>query len=154
MKLRKDLPPASIPATVDSSFLQTLVGYNTRRATLKILDVFDQRMGPLGLSVVEFSILSLIGRNPGLTPSQLCAELGLLPPNLTKLLARLDQRHWVERHVPAADKRAVCLSLSEAGAELLARAEPVAVALEIEATSALTDKQRETLVSLLQKVYK
>jgi len=154
MKLRTDIPPTSIPATVDSSFLQTLVGYNTRRATLTILDVFTQRMGPLGLSVVEFSILSLIGRNPGLTPSQLCAELGLLPPNLTKLLARLDQRKWVERRVPAADKRAVCLSLSEAGAELLARAEPEAVALEIDATSALTARQRETLISLLQKIYR
>ena len=147
-------PPASIPASVDCSFLQALVGYNTRRATLKILAIFSQRIGPLELSVVEFSILSLIGRNPGLTPTQLCVELDLLPPNLTKLLTRLDQRKLVARAVPAADKRAVCLSLSSAGMELLAQAEAKVVKLEIDASSALTARERQRLISLLQKIYR
>ena len=97
MKPRQEKVPSSPLTSVDSSFLKTLVGYNTRRATLKILSVFTERMDALALKPVEFSILSLIGRNPGLTPSQLCAELGLLPPNLTKMLARLDQRDLVER---------------------------------------------------------
>lgn len=145
--------PTAAPARIDSSFLRTLVGYNTRRATLKIIDLFTQRMESLALKPVEFSILSLIGRNPGLTPSQLCAELGLLPPNLTKLLARLDQRDLVERQVLAADKRAVCLSLSPTGQALLREAEAQVAALEVDATAALTPKQRETLISLLQKIY-
>lgn len=153
MKSRKNEPVAVVPETVDSGFLQTLVGYNTRRATLKILDLFAQRMAPLELNEVEFSILSLIGRNPGLTPSQLCAELGLLPPNLTKMLGRLDKRALLSRRVPAADKRAVCLSLSPAGLALLDQAEATASALELEASSALTARQRATLIQLLQKVY-
>ena len=78
MKPRQEKVPSSPLTSVDSSFLKTLVGYNTRRATLKILSVFTERMDALALKPVEFSILSLIGRNPGLTPSQLCAELGLL----------------------------------------------------------------------------
>jgi DNA-binding MarR family transcriptional regulator len=152
MKSRNKEPIAVVPDSVDSGFLKTLVGYNTRRATLRIMDVFAQRMGPLELNEVEFSILSLIGRNPGLTPTQLCNELGLLPPNLTKLLARLDKRALLSRRVPA-DKRAVSLSLSPAGQALLAQAEATAVALELEASSALTSRQRATLVTLLQKVY-
>lgn len=153
MKSRQNAPVATVPDRVDSSFLKTLVGYNTRRATLRILGLFAERMGPLDLTEVEFSILSLVGRNPGLTPSQLCAELGLLPPKLTKLLARLDKRQLLLRQVPAADKRAVCLNLSPAGAQLLSQAESTAVALEAQASSALTARQRETLISLLQKIY-
>ena len=149
MKQRQEKVPSSPLTSVDSSFLKTLVGYNTRRATLKILSVFTERMDALALKPVEFSILSLIGRNPGLTPSQLCAELGLLPPNLTKMLARLDQRDLVQ----AADKRAVCLSLSPSGQALLKEAEARVASLEIDATSALTPKQRETLITLLQKIY-
>ncbi|MBL0150190.1 MAG: MarR family transcriptional regulator [Ideonella sp.] len=153
MKPRKNAPAATVPHSVDSHFLKALVGYNTRRATIRIMAVFAERMGPLDLNEVEFSILSLIGRNPGLTPTQLCAELGLLPPNLTKLLARLDRRQLLDRQVPASDKRAVCLNLSRAGTELLAQAESTAVTLEAEASSALSARQRETLITLLQKIY-
>jgi DNA-binding MarR family transcriptional regulator len=146
-------PTTAIPEHVDSAFLRTLVGYNTRRATLRILSVFDMRMAPLELNPVEFSILCLIGHNPGLTPSQLCAELGLLPPNLTKLLARLDKRQLLQRRAPEADKRVVCLSLSPAGQRLLADAQSRVALLEAEASSALTERQRQTLITLLQKIY-
>ena len=149
----KPEPPAAIPERVDSGFLRTLVGYNTRRATLRILGVFDERMASLELNPVEFSILCLVGHNPGLTPSQLCAELGLLPPNLTKLLARLDKRQLLQRRAPAADKRVVCLSLSPAGRKLLTDAQARVVRLEAEASSALTERQRQTLITLLQKIY-
>lgn len=144
---------ATVPGTIDSGFLQALVGYNARRATLKIFEVFSERMAALDLNPIEFSILCLIGRNPGLTPSQLCSELGLLAPNLTKLLARLDRRHLVRRQAPPSDKRVVCLSLSAEGSALLAEAEARVVQLETDASSALTAKQRDTLIGLLQRIY-
>ncbi len=138
---------------VDSRFLKTLVGYNTRRATLHILGVFEQRMGALDLKPVEFSILALIGANPGVTHSELCTELNLLAPNLTKLLARLRKRNLLERTVLAQDRRAAGLSLNAEGHNLLATAQATVVELEQEATAGLTDKQRDTLMSLLQKIY-
>jgi hypothetical protein len=42
MKQRQEKAPSSPLTSVDSSFLKTLVGYNTRRATLKILGVFTE----------------------------------------------------------------------------------------------------------------
>lgn len=153
MTTRTNATADAPPTDIDSGFLKTLVGYNTRRATLRIMDVFTERMGSLGLKPVEFSVLSLIGRNPGVTPTQLCAELNLLPPNLTKLLLRLDTQKLLNRKVLATDKRAVCLSLSATGTKLLAEAESRVIELEEQASSALTPKQRETLISLLQKIY-
>jgi len=114
---------------------------------------FDERMAALDLKPVEFSILSVVGRNPGVTPSQLCAELAVLPPHLTKLLARLDKRQLLTRTVLASDKRAVCLCLSAAGVGLLAQAETAVTQLEADAASALTSKQLKTLNELLQKIY-
>ena len=151
-------PPAvttSIDAvsTVDSRFLRTLLGYNTRRATVFILDLFTRRMQALDLRPVEFSILSLIGRNPGVTPSQLCAELNLLAPNLAKMLARLDKRELITRTPVPNDKRAVHLSLNATGHHLLEEAERTVVQLEAEAASALTPEELQTLMGLLQKIY-
>jgi hypothetical protein len=146
MKQRQEKVPSSPLTSVDSSFLKTLVGYNTRRATLKILGVFTERMDALSLKPVEFSILSLIGRNPGLTPSQLCVELGLLPPNLTKTAGTAGSAR--SGGAPGAGCRQ---------ARRVPEPEPIRPArvasLEIDATSALTQKQRETLITLLQKIY-
>ncbi len=76
-----DAPPAppatpSAPAivdAVDTRYLQTLLGYNARRAALTVIDEFVPRMAQFGLRVVDFSILSVIHHNPGITSRQLCA---------------------------------------------------------------------------------
>lgn len=153
MTMRPTEKPAEALEKIDSGFLRTLLGYNTRRATVSILALFTQRMQPLDLKPVEFSILSIIGRNPGVMPSQLCTELNLLPPNLTKLLARLDKRQLLVRTPLHNDKRAVSLSLSAQGVALQAQAETTVMKLEADAASALTTKQLETLITLLQKIY-
>ncbi|MGB4059311.1 MAG: MarR family transcriptional regulator [Burkholderiaceae bacterium] len=146
-------PQAEAPTGIDSSFLKTLLGYNARRAAVAIMALFDERMAALGLKPVEFSVLCLIGRNPGVTPSQLCAELALLPPHLTKMLTRLDKSGLLTRHVLASDKRAVSLGLSASGVAFLAQAEATVAQLEADAASALTAKQQKTLIELLQKIY-
>ncbi len=139
---------------IDSSFLRTLVGYNARRAALEIMGVFIERMARLELLPVEFSVLSLIGHNPGITSREICRELSLLAPNLVRLLGRLDQRDLVRREAHPDDGRAVGLRLSEAGQALLAEAEVEAAALEVEVTPGLSDAERAQLIALLQRVYR
>lgn len=138
---------------VDTSYLETLIGYNARRAALSIIDLFLRRMEPYGVRIVDFSVLSLIRHNPGITSRQLCASLGLLPPNLVNMLQQLEQRQLVERRPHPTDGRAVSLHLTAQGHDMMQEAEATAFQLEIEATSALTDAQRNTLRRLLKQVY-
>ena len=83
-------PPAVAPTEVDTRYLESLVGYNARRASLAIIEVFMERMAVYGLTVVDFSVLSLVAHNPGITSRQLCTALGILPPNLVGLIAALE----------------------------------------------------------------
>jgi DNA-binding MarR family transcriptional regulator len=140
-------------AAVDSGFLRTLVGYNARRAALSIMGVFKDRMAAHDLQPVEFSVLSLIGHNPGITSRAVCAELALQPPNLVRLLARLDERALVQRDAHPQDGRAVGLTLSPAGDALRIAAEASAEQLEIDATAALSPTERAQLIALLQRIY-
>ena len=140
-------------APVDSSFLRTLVGYNARRAALAVMSVFKERMAVHDLQPVEFSVLSLIGHNPGITSRAVCAELALQPPNLVRLLARLDERALVARQAHPEDGRAVGLTLSPDGRTLLRAAELTATQLEIDATAALSPAERAQLIALLQRVF-
>ncbi|MGH6638669.1 MAG: MarR family winged helix-turn-helix transcriptional regulator, partial [Polaromonas sp.] len=105
---------ASTPATarIDTRYLESLLGYNTRRASLAIIEVFMERMAVYDLKVVDFSVLSLINHNPGITSRQLCAALAVLPPNLVGIIAALDKRGLVERRPHPTDGRAMGLHLT------------------------------------------
>lgn len=157
-RLRSSKPrPAHTPCTdtegIDVSFLRTQVGYNARRAALHIIGVFMERMAAYKLKVVEFSVLSLLAHNPGLTSRHVCATLSIMPPNLVGLVAALEKRGLLERRPHPSDGRAMGLYLTQNGEALTAEAEQAVAQLEVDATAKLTTSERKTLIRLLQKVY-
>ena len=157
-RLRSSKPrPAHTPCTntegIDVSFLRTQVGYNARRAALHIIGVFMERMAAYELKVVEFSVLSLLAHNPGLTSRHVCATLSIMPPNLVGLVAALEKRGLLERRPHPSDGRAMGLYLTQNGEALTAEAEQAVAQLEVDATANLTTSERKTLIRLLQKVY-
>ncbi|MGB3068142.1 MAG: MarR family transcriptional regulator [Ottowia sp.] len=144
---------ASAVEEIDTRYLKTLLGYNARRAALVVISLFVPRMAEFGLRPVDFSILSVICHNPGITSKQLCSVLDLLPPNLVGKIGALEQRGLLERHPHPSDGRALGLHLTPEGLSLMQQAERTAFELESEAASALSAAERRTLLRLLQKVY-
>jgi len=138
---------------VDTRYLEGLIGYNARRAALAVIEVFLTRMAPYGLRPVDFSILSLITHNPGITARQLCATLGVLPPNMVGMLNRFEARGLVERRPHPSDRRAQGLHLTPAGQALMKEAEHTAEQLEKDVAHKLTAQEQLTLMELLQKIY-
>ncbi|MGA0572869.1 MarR family winged helix-turn-helix transcriptional regulator [Variovorax sp. VNK109] len=138
---------------VDISYLENLVGYNARRVSLSLIDVFVQRMAELSLHPVEFSVLMLITRNPGITSSQLCAALGMKAPNLVGMIGALEKRELVMRKPHPQDGRAMGVHLTPAGRKFMARAEKISDDMEAQIAQKLPSTERATLVRLLQKLY-
>lgn len=155
MKSTTKTQATALPAVdvVDTSYLQTLMGYNARRAALCIIEIFLQRMAVYALRPVDFSVLSVIAHNPGVTSRQLCATLGILPPNFVAMLANLEKRELVERMPHPSDKRSVALQLTLTGEKLMREAERTAESLELDASARLSHAERKTLMRLLQKIY-
>jgi DNA-binding MarR family transcriptional regulator len=153
MVTQKRTPSVSAVDAVDTRYLQTLLGYNARRAALSIISVFLERLAVYGLKPVDFSVMSVIHHNPGVTSRQLCASLNILPPNLVGLIQSLESRGLIERKPHPTDGRAVGLHPTDKGVSLMLQAEVTAYELEIDASSKLTAHQRQTLVQLLQKIY-
>jgi DNA-binding MarR family transcriptional regulator len=154
-RIPKATPRAAAPAveTVDTSYLEGLIGYNARRAALAVIEVFLRRMAVYGLRPVDFSVLSLITHNPGITSRQLCTTLGILPPNLVGMVNALEKRGLIERQPHPRDGRAMGLHLTPAGQKLMRDAEKTAAQLEAEAAAKLSPAEVKTLIRLLQKVY-
>lgn len=152
-KSEPSIAPPGKTDRLDARMLETLVGYNARRAWLIVSDFFAERMAPYGLKQIDFSVLSLLAHNPGATSRQLCSTLDILPPNLVSLVATLDSRGLIERRPHPHDGRAVGLYLTPAGEALIHEAEQAVMQLEADASARLTARERETLIRLLQKIY-
>jgi DNA-binding MarR family transcriptional regulator len=138
---------------IDTRYLETLIGYNARRAALTIIEVFLRRMSVYELRPVDFSVLSLITHNPGISSRQLCSALSILPPNLVGMVNALEKRELVSRKPHPSDGRVVGLHLTDIGRLLMKDAEKTAQELEIDAAAKLTTTERKTLMRLLQKIY-
>ena len=136
-----------------TAHLEELLGYNTRRAALHIIGAFMQNMAAFDLRPAEFSVLSLIRHNPGITSRQLCTALNILPPNLVVILKQFEKRGLIDRKPHPTDGRAIGLSLTEKGDTLVAAAEEVSAASDLSSTQSLTAAERKTLTRLLQKIY-
>jgi DNA-binding MarR family transcriptional regulator len=138
---------------VDTSYLETLIGYNARRAALAVIAQFLERMAIYDLKPVDFSVMSVVVHNPGVTSRQLCAALNILPPNLVGLVQSLESRGLLERLPHPHDGRAMGLHPTDKGLELMEKAEATASELEMNIGSKLTPNQVQNLVTLLQKIY-
>jgi len=146
-------PAPRVVEQVDTSYLESLIGYNARRAALAIIEIFLERMSVYELRPVDFSVLSLVTHNAGITSRQLCTTLGILPPNLVGMINALEQRGLVARKPHPRDGRAMGLHLTPAGQKLMRDAEKTAAQLESDAASALSETEVKTLIRLLKKVY-
>ncbi|HSV36136.1 MAG TPA: MarR family transcriptional regulator [Ramlibacter sp.] len=146
---------SAVPAVdeVDTSYLEGLLGYNARRAALAVIEVFMQRMAVYDLKPVDFSVLSLITHNPGITSRQLCAALGILPPNLVGIINALEKRELIHRKPHPRDGRAMGLHLTATGQKLMRDAERTASELEGDVAGRLSPTEARTLMRLLKKVY-
>ncbi|OGA97092.1 MAG: MarR family transcriptional regulator [Burkholderiales bacterium RIFCSPHIGHO2_12_FULL_61_11] len=139
---------------VNTRYLENLVGYNARRAALVIIDIFMERMAVYDLRPVDFSVLSLITHNPGITSRQLCTTLGILSPNLVGMVSAMEKRALITRLPHPHDGRAMGLHPTAAGQKMIRTAEKTAAQLEVDATTSLSAEERKMLLKLLKKVYK
>jgi DNA-binding MarR family transcriptional regulator len=151
---KADAPPALAVDEIDSSYLESLIGYNARRAAIAVIDVFLPGMAPYELRPVDFSVLSLVLHNPGITSRQLCTTLGILPPNLVGMVSAFEARELIVRTPHPRDRRAMGLHLTDGGRKLMRRAERTAAQLEAQAASRLTAAEARMLIRLLQKMYR
>jgi DNA-binding MarR family transcriptional regulator len=139
---------------IDTRYLETLLGYNTRRASLTIISRFIERMAEFDLRPVDFSALSLIGHNPGITARELCNALNILPPNMVGFLKTFEKRSLIDRTPHPTDGRAMGLTLTKVGQQLMQKAEIAAIESDASAAHQLSAAEQKTLMRLLKKIYK
>ena len=129
-----------------------LLGYNLAQASIPTNHAFRKHIAPLGLTQVEFTVLTLLATNTSVTQLQLGRALGAAPSNLTNLLGRLEAKQLIRRRRSSFDARAQTIALTRSGAALAKRAAGLADGMEENLLRHLSDGERHILFELLQKV--
>ena len=137
---------------IDLGPLPDLIGYVLRRAQLVVFQDFFATFAPFDISPAQFSVLTVIERNPGLTQSQVSAALGIKRTNFVGLLNELETRGLAERRQVAGDKRSYALYLTPEGTALMRRLRPVLKAHESRMVGLVAEDGRDRLVELLQGI--
>lgn len=103
------------PEQLDLGELNSSIGFLLRLAQVKAFDGFYGNLTQYGLKPGEFSVLWVIGLNPGVKQGVLAQQLVIKAAHMTKLVQRLVKAGFILRQTSDEDRRSVHLALSESG---------------------------------------
>jgi DNA-binding MarR family transcriptional regulator len=102
------------PTETDLRLAQDLLFFAYRDFT----NAADVALAELGLGRAHHRAMHFIGRNPGITVSDLLAILRITKQSLARVLGELMERGYVAQSPGSTDRRQRLLSLTQAGATL------------------------------------
>ncbi len=105
---------------IDFGPLGQRLGYVMRRAQLAIFEDFIATCAVENIRPGQYSALTIIDCNPGLSQAEVAAVLGIKTPNFVAMVDELEARGLVRRTVLPVDRRRHALVLTPAGRRLVA----------------------------------
>ena len=137
---------------LDTSFVDTLIGYNLRRAYLVIARDFAQSLAGVDLGPVQFTILTLIDANPGCTQNSIAKAIAIKRTNFVALLDGLEAQGLAERRPSPTDRRSHALYLTRAGQAMLVDLKPRITAHEQKFAAVMTSAEADVLRDILVRL--
>jgi len=137
---------------LDFTTLDSLLGFQLRRAQLRVFQHFQQSAGKLGITPGQAGILMLINNNPDISQAALARAIGVRRATLGEIIADMETKTWVERHPSPEDKRSYALILSSSGKRFVKKVITAIEKHEQAVTNKLTQKEQRELLRLLLKL--
>lgn len=135
------------------TLLNQLIGYALRRSQLKLAQSLIEALTPYDLRPAQLSALLIIEASPGLMQADLARMLAIEPPQLVPLLNKLEKLGLAVRVRCKPDKRSYGIFLSKAGETQLKELKKIVVQSDQDATSMLSNDERDQLLLLLHKIH-
>jgi DNA-binding MarR family transcriptional regulator len=131
-------------------------GFLVRQAWHELRGAMDIALRAHGLSGVQFGVLSVLARNPGVSGAELARASNISPQAMNGILVTLERDGLVERRPHPTHGRILQVSLTDEGQRRLESARPAVDALEAALDDGLSDEQiglvREWLVTAAKRM--
>lgn len=124
-------------------------GYAVRRFQLWIFQDFIKTLAAVDIRPTQYSVMTVIGANPGLSQMAVAKRLGIERARLVHLLDSLEDRDFVSRILSATDRRSHALHLTARGRTALAQFKRLAAEHERHVAEKIGKENRERLLQIL-----
>ena len=139
---------------VDYGPLAEWLGFHLRMAQIASFQAFAREVGEVDLPPGRFALLTLIGRNPGISQTVLSRAAGRDKSTLTPALRDLKRRGLIARDRLARDKRSYHLTLTPDGEATLQRLTECAARHDRNLDRIVGPRDKPRLLRLLRKIMK
>ncbi len=137
---------------VDSGILHDLLGHLLRHAFNRGQAVFSEVFEDDGVTPLQFMILELISKNPGIAHSRICTAMGTAASVVTTTMKPLLAAGTVVGRASETDRRVTRYRLSQRGEKWFADLRPKIADCEDRFARSLTDRQRAELIASLKRL--
>jgi DNA-binding MarR family transcriptional regulator len=140
------------PHDADAIGLDALAGhagYAVRRFQLWIFQDFIKTLSAVDIRPTQYSVLTVIGANPGLTQMAVAKRLGIERARLVHLLDSLERRRLLKRAKSRSDRRSHALHLTALGETSLEKFRRLAAEHERHVEAKIGRENRERLLQIL-----
>ncbi len=134
----------------DLGVLKGHLGYYLRRAQVSIFQDFIRSLSSIDIRPAQYSVLVVIGSNPGLSQADVAEALGIERARLVRLLDRLEKRGLTQRLASTVDRRSHALKLTPTGRSVLKRAKALAAIHEARLLERLGPISHKTMMDALR----
>lgn len=131
------------------SFLPYRLSVLSNRISQSIARLYAERFG---ISITEWRVLAVLGRYHGLSANQVAERTAMDKVAVSRALARLVERGLISRHTDDGDRRRSVLELSADGKRIHAQIAPLALEMERQLLTGLSQDERAMLDGLLEKL--
>ncbi|CUX09524.1 MULTISPECIES: MarR family winged helix-turn-helix transcriptional regulator [Rhizobium/Agrobacterium group] len=104
---------------IDYGLLTTAIGYHLRHSQLAVANGFSDVLAERGLRPADFSVLVIVGGNPGLKQSDVAEALGIQRANFVAIVDSMEEKGLLVRRRSEEDRRVHFLDMTEEGSRLL-----------------------------------
>jgi DNA-binding MarR family transcriptional regulator len=135
---------------IDLDVLTGHLGYALRRAQVWVFQDFIRTLSVIDIRPAQYSVLAVIGANPGLSQAELADRLAIERARLVHMLDHLQSRGLTERLPSPTDRRTHALQLTREGHKILKRAKALAARHEARLAEKLGPGARAQMLDLLK----
>lgn len=128
------------------------LGYLLYRVSSALRPQVTAVLGPLELKLPEFVCMRVLSLRPGMSSAELARHAGVTPQAMNTVLQRLESRGAVSRPDSVPSGRALPATLTDAGRDLLTKAEDAVHVADSRVLAALSADEQHRLRQMLERI--
>jgi DNA-binding MarR family transcriptional regulator len=113
----------------------------------------EDALKPYNLTPMQFTILATLDRQSGLSSAALSRRFNVTPQTMGEMVANLERRSLLIRGQDQSNRRALRLSLTDAGRRLVKTCDAAMDKVESALLEGLTPRQRDELKTMLAALH-